>query len=146
MTNRGIVQVKSTKYMRCGSYICRVHTTSRPYRANQIEFVAANGVKHRYSPFLWSPFQNEDQLGADVNISTSSHRDGGKENLQRDVNAAVCSSNICRMSKGSEAAGRTIGTASSTVADCGSERVMVPAAIATPVAAGTIKVRVGFMP
>ena len=35
------VQVKSTKYMRFGSYICRVHTTSRPYRADQIDFVAA---------------------------------------------------------------------------------------------------------
>jgi hypothetical protein len=34
------VQVKSTKYMRFGSYIC--HTTStQPYRANQIDFFAA---------------------------------------------------------------------------------------------------------
>jgi hypothetical protein len=34
------VQVKSTKYMRFGSYIC--HTTSnQPYRANQIDFIAA---------------------------------------------------------------------------------------------------------
>ena len=35
------VQVKSTKYKRFGCYICRVHTTSRPYRADQIDFVAA---------------------------------------------------------------------------------------------------------
>jgi hypothetical protein len=35
------VQVKSTKYMRFGSYICRVYSSSRPYSANQIEFVAA---------------------------------------------------------------------------------------------------------
>jgi len=34
------VQVKSTKYKRFGSYIC--HTTSnQPYRANQIDFIAA---------------------------------------------------------------------------------------------------------
>ena len=34
------VQVKSTKYMRFGSYIC--HTTSnQPYRASQIDFIAA---------------------------------------------------------------------------------------------------------
>src|SRR5579863_4523833 len=35
------VQVKSTKYKRFGSYICRTTSTSRPYRANQIDFVAA---------------------------------------------------------------------------------------------------------
>jgi hypothetical protein len=36
------VQVKSTKYMRCGSYfICHVNTTNRPYRSNQIDFIAA---------------------------------------------------------------------------------------------------------
>ena len=35
------VQVKSTKYMRFGSYICRVHSSSRPYRPGQIDFVAA---------------------------------------------------------------------------------------------------------
>jgi hypothetical protein len=34
------VQVKSTKYMRFGCYIC--HTASnQPYRANQIDFIAA---------------------------------------------------------------------------------------------------------
>jgi transposase len=35
------VQVKSTKYKRFGSYICRTTSTSRPYRANHIDFVAA---------------------------------------------------------------------------------------------------------
>jgi hypothetical protein len=35
------VQVKSTKYMRRHAYICTVRSSSGPYGANQIDFVAA---------------------------------------------------------------------------------------------------------
>jgi len=43
------VQVKSTKYMRFGSYIC--HTTStQPYRANQIDFFAGNSGRRLVHP------------------------------------------------------------------------------------------------
>jgi hypothetical protein len=39
----------------------------------------ASDVNHRYSPFLWSPRQNEDTaLVGTVNISTSSHRGAAK--------------------------------------------------------------------
>jgi hypothetical protein len=59
---------------------------------------------------------------------------------------AVCSSKICRISNGSAAAGSTIGIASNTVEDCGSLTVIVPAAMAVPVAAGKTRMRAGLMP
>lgn len=59
---------------------------------------------------------------------------------------AVCSSRICTIEKGSLAAGSTIGMASRTVEDCGSVTVIVPAAMAVPVAAGRTRILVGLMP
>jgi hypothetical protein len=59
---------------------------------------------------------------------------------------AVCSSMICTISNGSAPAGKTIGMVSRTVEDCGSVTVIVPAAMAVPLTAGSTKIRLGLMP
>jgi hypothetical protein len=59
---------------------------------------------------------------------------------------AVCSRRICTIEKGSLAEGSMIGIVSSTVEDCGSVTVIVPAAIAVPLAAGKTTMRVGLIP